>query len=67
MKVNSSLIDGSVWNGSEVHLNDGQRLSDAINDDRSFLSIKRPAAMEDGKFVDVVLHKDQIAFITEAD
>ena len=67
MKVNIRLIDGSVWNGSEIHLNDQQRISDTINDDLSFLPIKRPATMEAGRMVDVMLHKGQIAFITEAD
>lgn len=52
------LIDGSRWLECQIYLPTGDRLSDVMNDDRKFLPIKR-----NGK--ELVVHKDQISFITE--
>ncbi len=53
-----TLIDGSRWLECQIYLPTGDRLSDVMNDDRKFLPIKR-----NGK--ELVVHKDQISFITE--
>ena len=65
VKVSIKLVTGQYWKDCEIFLNDMQRLSDVVNDPREFLPIQRRKAT--GKFeqYDVILHKSQVAFVTE--
>ena len=69
--VDITLKEGSTntrkFQGAFVYLQDGQRLSDLMNDDRAFIPMYKPDTMYTGETYDVVMiNKIFIVMIQES-
>jgi len=61
--VTLSLKDGANWKHCVLYIEDRQRLSDVMNDERKFLPVYRPDVGKNGRTM--IVNKDIISMISE--